>query len=222
VAQGRVEADPGYGAEPWHGVAEALRREAEAWRRERMRVSVVLSNHFVRYALVPQAGAVNREEEVALARFQFARIHGDRAKSWEVRLSPEVRGDRLGCAVDRELVESLKACFPRSGKARLHSVQPHLMAAFNRWRGRIPRSGAWLLLAEADRVCLALLSAKGWRGLYNTRGGAAGPKEWAELIARERHRAGADMVPEVVLVRPASRPDLLGLDDAPEMLALSA
>ncbi len=65
------------------------RRRDEPLRRERMNVTVVLSNHFVRYAVVPFDSAVSgaSEEELALARFHFTKIHGERAKGWEVRMS---------------------------------------------------------------------------------------------------------------------------------------
>lgn len=193
-----VEADPAYGSEPWHGVLEAFKREALGWR-SRIDVSVVLSNHFVRYAVVPQQdGAATREEELALARFHFARIHGERAKAWEVRLSPESGGAQLACAIDAALLEGLRACFPEGrkagGKARLVSVQPYLMSAYNGWRRRIPREGAWLVLAERERTCLARLARRGWASVHNGR-----ETDAAELIERERSRSSGEPLPSLVL-----------------------
>jgi len=189
-----VDADPGYGTEPWHGALEAFRREASAWR-ARVDVSVVLSNHFVRYAVLPeQDGAATPEEELALARFQFAKIHGERAKAWEVRVSPERAGAQLACAIDAALLEGLRGCFPKAGKARLVSVQPYLMAAFNRSRRSIPREGAWLLLAEPERTCLARVAPRGWASVHNGR-----ETEAEELIERERSRASGERLPSLVL-----------------------
>ena len=222
LARQRVEADPAYGSEPWHGVLDALKREAQAWRSVRARVEVVLSNHFVRYALVaPQGSAASRDEELALARFQFAKIHGERAKGWEVRVSRESGAAQLACAVDAALLAELKACFA-GGKAKLVSAQPLLMSAFNRWRSRIPKDGAWLALGEPDRVCLALVAADGWRALHNSRGHAAAAQDWSELIQRERQRSSGETLPRLVLMRPAARPDLLPLDDEPQPMTLAA
>jgi hypothetical protein len=226
LARSRVEvemrADPDYGAQPWHGVLETLKREAQAWRSVRARVEVVLSNHFVRYAIVaPQGGAASGDEELALARFQFAKVHGERARTWEVRVSREAGAAQLACAVDAELLAALKGCFA-GGRARLDSVQPHLMSAFNRWRGRIPKEGAWLALGEPGRVCLALVAARGWRALHNGPGHAAVAQDWGELIERERRRASGEVLPRMVLVRPAARPDLLPLDDEPQAMTLAA
>jgi hypothetical protein len=220
LARQRFEADPAYGQEPWHGVLETLRREARAWQAARARVEVVLSNHFVRYAIVAPQDAASEAELASLARFQFAKIHGDRAKSWEVRVSRSRGAPQLACAVDAGLVAELKACFA-AGKARLVSVQPHLMSAFNRWRRRIPKEGAWLALGEPDRVCLALLGAGGWRALHNSRGRAEA-SDWSELIQRESHRVSGEALPRLVLLRPPAHRDLLPLDDEPQAVTLEA
>jgi len=176
-------------AEPWRGALDAFKQKVAALR-TRVDVTVVLSNHFVRYAVLPdQGGASTLEEELALARFQFSKIHGDRARGWDVRVSEE-----LACAIDTALLEGIKSAFPRKAKARLVSVQPFLMSAYNRARGRVPREGAWLLLAERGRTCLARLAARGWASVYN---GAETDAE--QLIERERSRASGERLPALVL-----------------------
>lgn len=217
-----VEVDPSHGSETWRSALDALRREALSWR-ARIDVSVILSSRFVRYAVVPQGGgAATPDEELALARFHFARIHGDLANGWDVRLSPDAAGPQLACATDSALIEGLRACFPRASRARLVSVQPYLMAIYNRWRSRVPNEGAWLLLAERDRVCLARVAAKGWGAVQNLNEPAATPSGRTALIQRERRRAGGEPFPTLALVRPPTCPDLLGIEDAPEAMTLAA
>lgn len=187
----RLACDPGFGREPWQGALQALKAQTL----RAAHATVVLSNHFVRYALVPWSDALaGPAEEEAYRRHHFARIHGERAKSWLLRSSEDAPGaPRLCSAIDRALLEELKACFPKSGKARLVSVQPQLMAVFNRWRAAIPRSGAWLMLVEADRACAALHAKGRWQSVQNARG------EWLALLERERHRT-AGAVPNLVLL----------------------
>jgi hypothetical protein len=187
----RLACDPGLGREPWQGAVQALKGQSL----RAGNVTVVLSNHFVRYALVPWSDALaGPAEEEAYLRHHFARIHGERAKSWLLRSSDDAPGaPRLCSAIDRDLLEELRACFPKRGKARLVSVQPQLMAVFNRSRGAIPRSGAWLMLVEADRACAALHAKGRWQSVQNARG------EWLALLERERHRA-AGAVPDLVLL----------------------
>ena len=119
-------------------------------------------------------------------------------------LSRDGGGARLASAIDAALLERLKACFPKGGKARLVSVQPVLMAAYNRARERIPREGAWLVLAEADRACLARLARAGW-ALGAERGAR---RDWRALLERERSRASGEPLPSLVLVSAHERAPL--------------
>jgi len=185
-AGGRVLAcDPHFGPAPWQGALAAL-RGLEL--RERCRVTVLLANDFVRYAVVPWSDALATEaEEQAYVRHHFARIHGERAKSWALRWS-----GGLASAVDARLIEEIRLCFPPQGKAKLGSVQPEFMAAFNRARGAIPAGGAWLVLADAGRACIALHVRGKWLSVQNARGA------WQALLERERQRA-AGANPERVL-----------------------
>jgi len=107
VGPARQACDPAFGAEPWHGALEALK--GIAW--PRSRVTVVLSNHFVRYALVPWSDAIaNAAEEQAYLRHHFAKIHGERAKGWQLRASEAPKGaPRLASAVDSALVDAIRA-----------------------------------------------------------------------------------------------------------------
>ena len=202
LAGGRsVVADPAAGAEPWQGAVAALK--SLEWTKP-CRVTAVLSNHFVRYAVLPWSdGLSTPAEEEAYLRHHFAKIHGERAKGWTLRASEAPRGAlRLASAIDTALVEALKAAFPKNGKARLVSAQPELMEAANRWRGAIPGGGAWLVLAEPERACIALHAGQGWRSVQNAKG------DWHTLLDRERYRLhGADgELPSLVLLAGAKAP----------------
>lgn len=202
LAGGRsIPADPAAGAEPWQGAVAALR--TVEWAKP-CRVTAVLSNHFVRYAVLPWSdGLSTPAEEEAYLRHHFAKIHGERAKGWSLRASEAPRGAlRLASAIDTALVEAVKAAFPKSGKAKLVSVQPELMAAANYWRKAIPAGGAWLVLAEPDRACIALHAGQGWRSVQNAKG------DWYTLLDRERYRMhGADgELPSLVLLSGTKAP----------------
>ena len=213
IAKGAVEADPAYGREPWAGAIAALRIEAAAWPRNRADVTIVLSNHFVRYALLEAPGrGVSRDEEIALARFHFTRLHGERAAAWDVRVAPaERRSPRVASAIDRDLLDALRSVFPREARVRLASIQPYLVCAFNRWRGSFARNGAWLVLAEPGRVCLAMLAGSAWTVLQSARSGdprgEPAAADWLAFVEREKQRAAVDSVPTTVLARARARVD---------------
>jgi hypothetical protein len=198
VREKTLPCDPAFGAEPWQGAVAALQGLPIDGRCD---VTVELSSHFVRYALVPWSDALSTAaEEEAYVRHHFARIHGERAKSWAVRASEARRGAaRLASAVDQGLIEAIRGCFPPRGKARLVSVQPALMAVFNRSRGAIPETGAWLALAEPDRACVALHMRGQWRAVHSAKAA------WLPLLERTRLTLDGDS-PNVVLLHTAGTP----------------
>lgn len=200
VGAKRYPCDPAFGTELWHGAVEALKGITFP----RSRVTVVLSNHFVRYALVPWSAALaTPAEEEAYLRHHFAKIHGERAKGWLYRASEGRRGEpRLASAVDGELVAAVRALFPKGGKAKLASVQPALMHVFNGARAAVPPAGgAWLVIAEPDRACVALHADGAFRTVQNAKG------EWRTVLERERFRAPHEgTLPDLVLLAGAAAP----------------
>ena len=199
VGAKRTPCDPSYGSEPWHGALEALK----SIKLPSSRATLVLSNHFVRYALVPWSGALaTPAEEEAYLRHQFAKIHGERAKSWLLRASEAPRGEaRLASAVDADLVTAIKALFPKGGQAKLVSIQPALMHVFNSARGGLPDAGAWVVIAEAERACVALHASGAFRSVQNVKG------EWRTLLERERYRAPLEgEPPKLVFLSGAQAP----------------
>jgi hypothetical protein len=188
--------------EPWQGAVAVLQEEIEQLRRERLAVTVVLSNHFVRYAVVPRSDrSASADEALALGRFHFSKIHGERAAAWDVRLaSGGGSKPSVASAVDKTLLDALKATFPPRGRAKLVSVQPYTMSAFNFWRRKIGHEGAWLLLVEPGTACLALIARNEWVTIQNVRSGAAS-ENWPALLDREKHRTSLPEVPTTVLTR---------------------
>lgn len=205
VARARVVAaraaacGAGAGAAPWEAAAASLAKLIAG--EKNADATVVLSNHFVRYTLVPRDAALsNVGEELAFARYCFTRIHGERSKAWDVRLTPD-RGEplRVASAVDAALVDAVRAAFSSRGGPRLVSVRPYLMAAFNRWRRLAGRGSFWLLLLEPERACLVGLQRSRWVALRNVMGEHDSPDRWHALLERERW----------LLPAPAGRSDVL-------------
>ena len=201
-AKRTVPVEAGHGARAWDGAIAALRAETAQWMGHNLDVRIVLSTHFVRYALVPHSDSVSgQDEELALARFHFSKIHGEASRSWDIRLSPAPSGgSRLACATDTALKDALRQSFANGTGPRLASVQPLLMSVFNSSRSSIPDAGAWLVMAEADRTCVALIQGKIWHAVQNTKGRFADAAAWVDLVQRERWRISLDKVPEAILV----------------------
>jgi hypothetical protein len=202
VEKASLPCDPAFGNEPWQGAIAALKALPIEGR---ARVTVVLANQFVRYAIVPWSDALRTEQErQAYLRHYFAKIHGERAKGWTLRASPGAGNEpRLASAVDSSLIAELKEAFQKRPGARLGSIQPQLMADFNAARGAVPAAGAWLVLAEPDRACVALHAGGRWRSVQNAKGA------WLDLLDRERHRVEGEL-PDLVLLAGARSPGAHG------------
>jgi hypothetical protein len=178
-------------AEGWRGTVSVL---AEVLKPHKGReAGVVLADQFVRYALLPWSAAVRTPEQwLALARHRFAALHGAAAAEWDVKVAETApSGPRLACAVDRELVEALSAAFAGAGVG-LASVQPFLVAAFNRIRGRIGAGSYWIVVEEPGRLTLALIQRGAWVAIRTRRSDARWRLVLPEILERESAFLGLD------------------------------
>ena len=154
-------------------------------------VTVVLSNHFVRYDCLPwNAELKDEEEQLALASHRLTNIYGAAVQKWTLCLSPSGKGEsRLVAAVESTLLELLKRAMIEAG-IKLHSIQPYLMASFNRYAKNLARGDGWFVVAEAGRFTLALFRGGQWRRVLLRRGGdMVALHEWLE---RENLSDGED------------------------------
>ena len=128
----------------WQPAVDALGAKVAAGALAKADVTLVLSNRFVHYAVVPWSDTLgSKEEELAYARHCFARVHGSEADDWEIKLGSAKPGEpRLACAVEQSLIEALDTRMSPLA-SRYRSLQPHLMASFNRWRARLSGRPSW-------------------------------------------------------------------------------
>lgn len=126
-------------------------------------VEVVLSNHFVRYAVVPWSNeSMNASEDQAMTRFCFEETYGDLAEGWDIRLSGAAFGEpRLASAVDLELIQALAGVIAATS-LRLVSVQPLLMASFNCLQKQVQDEDYLFMLGERGRLCITRIKGKRW------------------------------------------------------------
>jgi hypothetical protein len=184
----------------WTPAVETLREFLVNAGPRRASAEVILSNHYVRYVLVPwSATLVTEQEQLAFARARLVKMYGEAAQGWTLRLSGGGAGsDRVAAAVERALIESLTALL-RGSPLALISIQPQLMAWFNASRKTIG-SDAWLAVAEPGRVLLGLVRGGRWMTLrsrpLNSETVALG-----ELLEQERLMCGIAQGTEKICLR---------------------
>ena len=208
-----IEFAPGDGeAAAWQPAVDALAAQVAAGALAGAAVTLVLSNRFVHYAPVPFSAALGSpEEELAFVRHCFARVHGSEADDWAIRLSQTgPRKTRLACGVEQALVDALAKVMTPLGR-RYRSLQPHLMASFNRWRGRLAGRPGWFVVAEPGLLSIALLHDGHWHSVRTMKVGADWAQQLPGVLSREELLIGSEtQCEEVSLFAPdAAQPLML-------------
>lgn len=163
LAERSVPLSPVTAGTPWLAGIEALELllDEPAWQARTL--TVALSSHYVRYAVLPRGKQLATGEQNDLARVIFRKLFGELASAWEFRISPGDGDLALASAVPSALLAALRtAC---EGRITLGSVQPGLMSVFNRVRPAIGRHAGTLALVEPGRITLATLGNSGWQAV---------------------------------------------------------
>ena len=179
-----IAVQPLANAEEWRAAVDALPKVLAAHPHHDF--SVVVADQFVRYALLPFNEALKSNDQWAtLARHRLTAVHGAAAAEWDLKLTETApMGARIACAVDRALIEELSALFV-AANARLVSVQPFLVAAFNRIRSTVGNGSCWLVIEEPGRLTLAFIQRGVWMAVRNRRVDAGWRQALPQIIERE-------------------------------------
>ena len=177
--------------EDWRNALDALPEVLKSHRNSQ--ASVVLADQFVRYALLPWSASVKTSQQwLALARHRFSALHGAIAAEWEVKVTETApHGARLACATDRALIERLASAFVAAG-VNLVSVQPFLVAAFNRIRRTVGNGSCWIVVEEPGRLTLALIQRGTWIAIRSRRSDERWRSTLPEILEREGAFLGLD------------------------------
>jgi hypothetical protein len=162
---------------------------------------VILSNHFLSYAMVELNQALNGEaEELAYAKHRFGQLYGPTAASWEIRLSQDfAAGAQMASAVDSAFLENLRATFAKE-EIRLKSVQPYLMAAYNNCLSDLKDKDAWFVLFEHGNLCIGQVQQGHWNSIrtFNV------DKDWFEklneILDRESYLSETDISSDTIFL----------------------
>ncbi len=171
---------------PWAKSLESLAWGLRKLEGAKVDATVVLSNHFVRYALVPWSEQISgQDEEQAFIRHCFTQTYGEHAQGWAFRMSPGGYGEmQVASAIDQGLLDGLERVAATHG-LRLVSLQPHFMTAFNQWRHRLLDPAPWFVVAEPGRLCVSQLQQGHWSSLRTVKVGEDWQQALRKLLERE-------------------------------------
>lgn len=159
------------------------------------KLDVVLSNHLLRFAVLPWSAALSTEREwMAFAQHTILSTYGAEASGWRIRVCDGGRGKaRVACAADAELLDAIASI------ERVASIQPHLMAAFNARRKEFGREPGWFVQHEPGRLTLGLVADGEWKVLRNRQASDQWRESLDDLLHRESVASGMAACSRVVL-----------------------
>lgn len=197
------------GEPPWAGSLQAMESAVPGLSGKNSRATVILSNQYLRYLLLPKSDALSSEaEELAFARHEFREVYGDETDLWELRLAHDYPGKfMIASAVEQGLLAAIRKAFQAPGIS-LESIQPHLMAAMNGSRRDFFGKNGWLALVENGNLCLSYLENGRCSWLRSQRIGSDWRDELPQLLEREAIFAGMEEASrQIVLWAPEHEDD---------------
>ena len=206
----------------WGAALEALDGLLAKGEWQKAAARIVVSDHWVRYAMVPYSAALSGEaERLTHARHVLTGIYGEVVSHWTVTLSDTRPGAaQVACALPATLLEELQLILARH-KVPLKSLQPQLVSAYNHWRDKLPDGGAWFVSIEQGSLAAARLAPGGWDRVHGVRIGANWTVELRRLqtfgrLASTNAQEGRVYVDAPAALRIAAGPtgaDLVWLDE---------
>lgn len=194
----------------WAVALETLDRLLGEYAHPRAEVRVLVSGHFSRFCLVPWSEHISSPSELlGFAHLCFEDLYGAASQPWSMVLSAEAAGhDRIACALPQDLLERLRSLVS-ARHLRLSSVQPYLMAAYNRFDQSLGPGDFLLVVAEPVRSVLLLAREGRWSSVRSV-GCADSDAALTALIGRERElQASTSERPLNVFLHAPARLDAL-------------
>lgn len=177
----------------WGSTIKTLEAALSALPRKPAFAQVILSNHFMHYAMVELSQTLSNElEEVAYAKHRFTQLYGAIAESWDLRLNQDFSGaPQLASAVDEQMLRSLRELFVRAN-VELKSAQPYLMAAYNNCHAQLQKQDAWFVMVEQGSLCLGLIQQGRWSSVRAFKIGSDWKVKLPEILDREAYLTELD------------------------------
>jgi hypothetical protein len=160
--------------------------------------SVVISNHWARFLVLPwQPEVAGADELNEVARRRLQQIHGTAVDGWAVRCSEGGFGrPTLVCAFDQALIDAIDETL-RPRRLRSASIQPLLALAFNSARRGLPADAAFALI-EPGRICVAATVEGAIAGIASRRVVTDDGAAVAENVDQELAAMGLPSLPDTV------------------------
>lgn len=154
-----------------------------AWRH--WPVSFVLDDELVRmWTVVPPPHAARIADLHAAAGLRFEHLYGDSAALWRIAAHWDASRPFMAAAIARPLHAAILRTASLQRLA-VTAIEPHFVAAWNAWRGSVPR-GAWFMLLHGRALALGITHGARLVAMRAAPMPAGADESWLEAhVARE-------------------------------------
>lgn len=177
-------------------------------------MTVTLSNHFVRYAvLLPQVEITTPEEVFAYADFRMHEIYGSRVDHWVISISHwNPLYGAISAAIPQEFMAKMEEICERH-MIRLNGIEPYFTAVLDRWGKGLDRKKSYVAVIEPGRLCIGVLEDNIWQNIRNQRIlNNAAAELWAALDQEAVLSGQKEIIERVFLFAPEHPPLVLPPD----------
>lgn len=193
----------------WSGALEALaellppKMEPRSFFSRRPKFSVIVSDRFARYAVLPWSATVRRDAEwQALAQAYLESQYGDMT-GWTIRIDDRGYGiPRLACAIDSGLLEALRALLTERRLSCPH-VESFFVSCWNRWCREVVSEDAVFVTQASGMSVLASRKAGLWHSVRMQGGLTA--ETLPQAIRREALLQGFPALPPAQVYVPSAQ-----------------
>ncbi len=199
--------EPVADAPVWYAAVQQLEKVlAEAAGTE---VSVILSNHFLRYTALPSQNEIVTPEEVkSYAEFRMREVYAERVDSWVLSISNWNPIDGAVCAaIPRNLLMQLEHMASSHG-CKIKVIEPYLASVYDRWQVQLKGEKIYLAVIEAGRICIAITHHGKWQSIRNQRILHNAADDLLAALDQEVIWSGAKEAMEFVYLFAPEHPDL--------------
>lgn len=168
LAKSTVFFEPSAGESDWGPALQQLEKVlAGATGTE---LSIVLSNHFLRYVALPPQNEITTPEEVkSYADFRMREVYAERVDGWILSVSDWSPVDGAVCAaIPRELSLRLEQ-MALNNRCKINVLEPYLASVHDRWHDQLSGEKIYLTVIEPGRICLAITYRGQWQSIRNQR-----------------------------------------------------
>jgi hypothetical protein len=148
----------------WRASVNTMERWLTEIAPKRARVDIIVSDHFVRQAVLPWSLELTEDDEwLALAKAHIDVTWGN-AESWDVRIDRLRFGSTcLACGISQDLRTQLLELQKKSPGLRVRSIQPNFTATFNSVAATVGDTATLIAVAERSSVTIGALDGGAWR-----------------------------------------------------------